>query len=141
MTLHGPGNSKVKMVHAACGNAQYLSITLLFCLLLPTPGNACDWNKLEFDPGSIDRIGLIGPPGGKRYLDYEFCVPTDPVILQRLQIISPTLRCQPGARGRSACQPYQALCIGNTGSANWRTELCQLSTLPLIQRIRPTWWE
>ncbi len=141
MTWQDPENSDVKMVHAARGNAQYPSIVLLLCLLMPTLGSACDRARLEFDPDSIDRNGLMGPAGGKRYLDYEFCVPADPALLHRLQAGSPTLHCRPGAKGRSACRPDQALCIGNTGSPNWRGELCRFSTLPFVQQIRRTWWE
>ena len=113
----------------------------MFCLLVPALGHTCDWTRLAFDLDGIGFDGLMGPPDGKRYLDYEFCAPADLATLRRLQGISPTLRCHPGASGRSACHPGQALCIGSTESPHWRVDLCRLTTLPFVQQVLPTWWE
>jgi hypothetical protein len=139
MTLRSPKNDQGKMVHAARLVAQPLAL-LLGIGMGPVAG-ACDWSKLDFDPTAIDARGLIGPAGGKRLLDYEFCAPANGPVAAYLRSLSPPPRCRPGAVGRSGCGPDQALCIGYTGSPDWLDQLCRISEQPSVNRIRRVWWE
>jgi hypothetical protein len=136
MTWREPCNGEEEMVHADRGVAQCLLALVALLLWLPPAAEACQWDKLTFDPGMVDDAGLIGPPGGQRHLDFEFCAPADPDTLRYLESLSPTLRCHPPSPGRLACPPEQTLCIDSTGSPDWSWTLCGYTL-----QIRPTWWE
>ncbi|MFM7448375.1 MAG: hypothetical protein ACKO24_07245 [Leptolyngbyaceae cyanobacterium] len=97
--------------------------------------------KITFDLAQISSDGLIGPPDGRRSLDYEFCIPTGEAYQLQVQTIDPSLKFYPGGRGRVGCTTQQTLCIGNTHQAKWRAILLEIARLPYVQRIDQTVWE
>lgn len=98
-------------------------------------------NKITFDLEQIDENGLYGPPDGKRSLDYEFCVPGEPALLETVQAIDPSLTLYPESPGRMGCTADQVLAIGNTHQPNAVPILMELANLDFIERIDRVDWE
>jgi heat shock protein HslJ len=92
--------------------------------------------KISFDLAALDEAGLAGPLGGQVAVAYEFCIPAAPAYLAEVQRIDPTVRAQPGSRGRLGCLPdAEVLCIGSTHQPGWRAVLQQLAALDYVARI------
>lgn len=98
-------------------------------------------NKITFDLTQLDEDGLYGPPGGKRALDYEFCIPAADPHPQTVLAIDPSLRLYPHSPGRIGCAADQILAIGNTHQPNAQAILMELANLDMIDRIDLVHWE
>ncbi|MGB3308641.1 MAG: hypothetical protein WBG32_11530 [Nodosilinea sp.] len=97
--------------------------------------------KIAFDLSTLDENGFYGPPGGKRSLDYEFCIPTGDAYAQAIGAIDPSAQLFPQRRGSIGCGEGEVLAIGNTNQANSETILIELANLKYIDRIQPVDWE
>lgn len=119
---------------------KYYCILCLFFLLKNCSSN--EWsNKIHFDLRQLDEQGLSGTVGGKVAIDYEFCIPADETVAQKVQSIDPSLQILKSSRGRIQCSKTQWLCIGNTHQKNWQQILEKLAALDYIERIERTYWE
>ncbi|QQE67137.1 hypothetical protein GFS31_38490 [Leptolyngbya sp. BL0902] len=98
-------------------------------------------DKITFDLEQLDDNGLYGPPDGKRSLDYEFCVPGEPVLVETVQAIDPSLTLYPESPGRIGCTAEQVLAIGHTHQPNAVLILMELANLDFIERIDRVDWE
>ncbi len=92
---------------------------------------------MHLDLASVDGQGLVGPPGGKRALAYELCVPDDDEKLVAVRAIDPSLVLQRGARGRIGCGDGEVLALGSTHQPRWLHVLEDLAALPYVARIEP----
>jgi hypothetical protein len=96
---------------------------------------------IGFDLCEMDADGLVGPPGGKRALDYEFCIPAGAGFAAQVQAIDATARLSPGSPGRVGCGPDEVLVLGNTHRPDFAFVLQQLAGLPYVERIERAWFE
>jgi hypothetical protein len=96
---------------------------------------------IGFDLRDLDAQGLVGPAGGKRAVDYEFCIPQGAAFEQAVSAIDETARFQPGSRGRIGCGPGQVLVLGNTHRPDFASVLQRLADLPYVERIQRAWFE
>ena len=97
--------------------------------------------KIEFDYGQLDAAGLWGQEGGRRAFDYEFCLPDQDHVLQRILRIDPSLEIYQDSPGRIGCGEEEVLGIGNTHQENWRCVLEKLAEDPDIHKISQTFFE
>jgi len=44
-------------------------------------------------------------------------------------------------KGRNGCRNDELLCLGDTGSENFRSEICGFTQLDYVERIEPNYWE
>lgn len=95
-------------------------------------------SKIHFDLVAINEAGFVGPKDRQHSIDYEFCIPKGDSYTRQVMLADPSVRFYPGSRGRIGCSKSQILCVGSTGSPNWRGRLSQLETLPYIREIRRT---
>ena len=91
--------------------------------------------KLIFDLAALDDDGLIGPPGGRVAVAYEFCIPATDAHAASVRAIDPMAAVQPGSPGRIGCGPGQWLVVGSTHQPGWRVDLKRLAALPYVARI------
>ncbi len=96
---------------------------------------------IGFDVDAIDADGLVGPPGGKVAVDYEFCIPAQPAHAAEVQVIDPSARFYPGSRGRIGCAAGAVLVLGNTHQSDFAGVLRRLAELPYVARIERAWFE
>jgi hypothetical protein len=96
---------------------------------------------IGFDLCDLDAQGLVGPPDGKRALDYEFCIPAGEGFAAEVQVIDGSARFQPGSPGRIGCGPGQVLVLGNTHRPDFAFVLQRLAELPYVERIERAWFE
>jgi hypothetical protein len=96
---------------------------------------------IRFDLSELDAQGLIGPPSGKRSVDYEFCIPAGEGFAAEVQALDATARFLPGSRGRIGCGPEQVLVLGNTHRPDFAAVLRRLAELPYVERIEQAWFE
>jgi hypothetical protein len=101
----------------------------------------CRYDKITFDLNKISNSGLIGPPDGQTTLTYEFCIPDKEEYIQEIKKISPEISFARDSSGRIGCSNKEILCLGSTGSKNFRTILCSLSKLEYVERIVPCFFE
>ncbi len=94
-----------------------------------------------FDLCDLDSEGLVGPPDGKRALDYELCIPAGEGFAAEVRAIDASARFYPGPRGRIGCGPDQVLVIGNTHRPDFAFVLQRLAELPYVERIERAWLE
>jgi hypothetical protein len=94
--------------------------------------------KVTFDVAALDAEGLAGPPGGKRSIDYEFCIPE--AREAEVKAIDPTVKTQK-APGRSGCGAGQLLAIGTTHQKNYAQVLERLAALDYVTRITECFYE
>ncbi len=118
-----------------------VGLLTLACQPVTGAGQPMTPDKITFALDQIDENGLYGPPDGKRSLDYEFCVPGDPVFLETVQAIDPSVTLYPGSPGRIGCTDDQVLAIGNTHQPNAVLVLTELANLDYIERIDRVDWE
>lgn len=98
--------------------------------------------KIGFDLDLLDEDGLYGPPTGKRSLDYEYCIPREPLTYaDEVQAIDHSSVIYLDSAGRIGCTSEEALVIGNTQQENSRLVLLELANLDYIDRIEPVDWE
>jgi hypothetical protein len=118
--------------------------------VLPLPSSRLAWaaepdlavpGVIDFDPHDLDTEGLIGPPDGKRAVDYEFCVPVGAAFIEEVSAIDPSARFYSMSRGRIGCGPYEVLVLGNTHQPDFAVVLHQLAKLPYVERIQRAWLE
>jgi hypothetical protein len=96
---------------------------------------------IGFDLCDLDAQGLIGPPDGKRAVDYEFCIPAGEGFAAEISAIDATARFHPGSPGRIGCGEGQVLVLGNTHRPDFAFVLQRLSELPYVDRIERAWFE
>jgi hypothetical protein len=96
---------------------------------------------IGFELCDLDAEGLVGPPDGKRALDYEFCIPAADAFAAEVRAIDASARFQPGSRGRIGCAPDETLVIGNTHRPDFAFVLQRLAELPYVERIERAWFE
>jgi hypothetical protein len=104
----------------------------------PAEGNG---GVIGFDLCILDGDGLIGPPDGKRALDYEFCIPAGEGFAAEVRAIDASAAFFEGSRGRIGCGPDQVLVIGNTHRPDFAFVLQRLSELPYVARIEQAHFE
>ncbi|MGB3202839.1 MAG: hypothetical protein WBA99_18175 [Nodosilinea sp.] len=110
------------------------------CQAVPSAHSSAS-DKIAFDLSTLDENGLYGSPGGKRSLDYEFCIPNGDAYAQAVGAIDPSTRFFPQSRGRIGCGENEVLAIGNTNQPDYDTILIELANLDYIDRIQPMDWE
>jgi hypothetical protein len=96
---------------------------------------------IGFELCDLDAQGLIGPPDGKRAVDYEFCIPAGEGFAAEVRAIDATARVHPGSPGRIGCGPDEVLVIGNTHRPDFAFVLQRLAELPYVERIERAWFE
>jgi hypothetical protein len=114
-----------------------LTVGLAACASVPAPTSA----KIRFPLDGIRTDGLSGPAGGLVSIDYEFCVPADPRVLEEVKRLDPSVKVSLVARGRIGRRDGQALCLGNTQQKDWRLVLERLAARPDIVEIRRCYFE
>ncbi|UCH84515.1 MAG: hypothetical protein JSW50_02140, partial [Candidatus Latescibacterota bacterium] len=101
-----------------------------------------DWkDKIAFDLSQIRPDGLTGPPDGLVAVSYEFCIPKDEELLNRVLAVDSTIKIQPESPGRIGCGKDEYLCIANTHKPNWKEILRRIAALDYVMRIERTHWE
>lgn len=136
-------DGQYKQVPVIWGFTVLLSISLVACNNTnrsTTSIAPCKSEKIGFDMSILDENGRIGPSNGKTTLDYEFCIANNEESKTAVLRINPELQIQEG-RGRIGCAKNELLCLGNTGTKDFKNELCALSQLDLVKRIERTYWE
>jgi hypothetical protein len=119
-----------------------LGLLPVACQSMPLPeGENATADKITFDLDEFDQDGLYGPPGGKRSLDYEFCIPEGNQYAQEVRVIDPTINLFPDSAGRIGCTEDQTLAIGNTHQDEFRIVLMELANLEYVERIQRVDWE
>jgi len=114
------------------------------CLVAGAAGAASPVDSagvIGLDVRLLDGNGFMGPDGGKRALDYEFCIPQGAGFAAEVRAIDGTARLYPNSRGRIGCDPGQVLVIGNTHQPHFAEVLRRLAALPYVERIEPAWFE
>ena len=114
-----------------------LTVGLAACASVPARASA----KIRFPLDGIRADGLSGPAGGLVSIDYEFCVPADPRVLEEVKRLDPSVKVSLVARGRIGRRDGQALCLGNTQQKDWRLVLERLAARPDIAEIRRCYFE
>ncbi len=114
-----------------------LTAGLVACASVPAPSSA----KIRFPLDGIRADGLSGPASGLVSIDYEFCVPADPRVLEEIKRLDPSVKISLVARGRIGRREGQALCLGNTHQPAWRSVLERLAARPDIAEIRRCYFE
>lgn len=114
-----------------------LTAGLVACATVPTSPLA----KIRFPLDGIRADGLSGPVDGLVSIDYEFCVPADPLVLAEIKRLDPSVKVSLVARGRIGRRDGQALCISNTHQKDWRIILERLAARPDITEIRRCFFE
>lgn len=97
--------------------------------------------KIGFDINAIDKEGLIGEPGAKVALNYEFCIPANNKYINDVRQIDPSVQFHKKSKGRIACSKAEWLCIGSSRQEYARMKLQRLAELPFIKRIERTYFE
>lgn len=100
----------------------------------------CNTNKIKFKLTIFDKNGLTGDENNKVALDYEFCVPDNPDILNAIREIDSGIKPIKG-KGRTKCNSDAILLIGNSYNKDIKKILCKLSQLEYITEINQVYWE
>lgn len=116
-------------------------LALAFGTALALEPEEASVDVIGFEVCDLDAQGLIGPPDGKRALDYEFCIPAGEGFTEEVRAIDATASFQPGGRGRIGCGPEQVLVLGNTHRPDFFFVLQRLAELPYVERIERAWFE
>jgi hypothetical protein len=103
-------------------------------------------------PCATEKISFTQENGCLNDGSFEFCIPQDdPEALAAVLEIAPTAACLKGSRGRAGCDlETQMLCLVNRdgmcaandamNDTGWQT-VCELASLPSVEKIVPTWYE
>lgn len=97
--------------------------------------------KIGFDINAIDKEGLVGEPGAKVALNYEFCIPAHNSYINQVRQIDSSLQFHKKSKGRIACSKAEWLCIGSSHQEYAKMKLQRLAELPFIKRIERTYFE
>lgn len=97
--------------------------------------------KIGFDINAIDQEGLVGEPGAKVALNYEFCIPANNKYINEVRQIDPSLQFHKKSKGRIACSKAEWLCIGSSRQEYSKQKLQRLAELSFIKRIERTYFE
>lgn len=100
----------------------------------------CHLDKIKFKLTLFDKNGLIGDENNKVALDYEFCVPNKPEILNTINEIDSSIKPLNG-KGRTKCAENHIVMIGNSYNKDIKKILCNLSQLEYITEINQVYWE
>lgn len=100
----------------------------------------CNTNKIKFKLAIFDKNGLTGDENNKVALDYEFCVPNKPEILNTINEIDSSIKPLHG-KGRTKCAENHIVMIGNSYNKDIKKILCNLSQLECITEIKQVYWE
>ena len=133
-----------RMMQATAGMVLGLSgLALLGCSPNPSDADAAmaAQTKIGFDLNQLDENGLIGPPDGKRSVDYEFCIPREENYEAAVLAIDASLVFYPNSPGRIGCMGDRQLVIGNTQQPNARDVLVELANQDFIEKIEAVDWE
>jgi hypothetical protein len=98
------------------------------------------WKKIKLDFKSIDYNGLSGPDNGKVAINYEFCIPNEPLYWREVSKIDPSAQKTHG-KGRINCGTGTSLVIGSTHQKNYKKILYDLASLKYVHEIQQTFWE
>ena len=119
-------------------------LLLVLCLL----ANSCAHQKIlhpspkiGFDINALDKEGLVGEPGEKVAIDYEFCIPAETRYMNEILKIDSSIRVQKKAKGRIACSKTEWLCLGNTHQEYSRRKIQLIAELSFIKRIERSYFE
>lgn len=127
--------------------AEYENAFLATRLVRVARGESCDHDtpvndphapnigKITFDLSKLDEQGLYGPPGGKRALSYEFCIPGTAENKTKVEKIDPAVTFISQSPGRIGCGDNEFLCIGSTHQKDFAKVLQQLAELPYVEHI------
>lgn len=133
--------------------ADYDGAFLATQLVRVAPGKSCDPDKfandpqapiiekITFDLSNLDEQGLYGPPGGKRALSYEFCIPNAAEHKTEVEKIDSSVRFFSQSPGRIGCGDNAFLCIGSTHQEDFAKVLRKLAKLPYVKRIDQSYFE
>ncbi len=105
------------------------------------PATVDPLSKITFNLRQLDDQGLYGPPGGRRALHYEFCIPGDAAHEAQVRGLDPTIQIFKKSRGRIGCGPGEYLCLGSTHQPDFKTVLVKLAQLPYVKRIDQAFFE
>ena len=125
----------------------FIRITALFLFFGWLLGNCANQKilhpspKIGFDINALDKEGLMGEPGAKVALSYEFCIPAENRFINEVRQIDPSLQFHKKSKGRIPCSKMEWLCIGNTHQELARLKLQHLAELPYVKRIQRTYFE
>ena len=97
--------------------------------------------KIQFDLDRLDTSGLQGPPDGLRALHYEYCIPNQVDVIDKVMAIDPTLQIQGHSPGRVGCSEDELLCLGHTHQPDYRKVLKRLAGLSEVREIREAFFE
>ena len=97
--------------------------------------------KIGFDINALDKEGLVGEPGGKVAIDYEFCIPAHVNTARQVMSIDPTAIVYKESSGRLQCGKEQYLVVGDTYQANYLVTLKKLVELEYATRIQEAFFE
>ena len=97
--------------------------------------------KIGFDINALDKEGLVGEPGGKVAIDYEFCIPAETRYMNEILKIDPSIRVQKKAKGRIACSKTEWLCLGNNHQEYSRRKIQLIAEFSFIKRIERSYFE
>jgi hypothetical protein len=114
---------------------------MLSCAPLPEDTGPDPLAKVGFDLSRLDEQGLEGPPGGKRAVAYEFCIPPTQECRELVSSIDPTVEISCGSPGRIGCYPDECLCVGSTHQKDFRDVLRRIGELPYVDRIQEAVFE
>jgi hypothetical protein len=136
--------SAIRLSH--CKYLGFLSFLFTFGYALlffqqDSMGGADPWQKITFDISKLDESGLHGPPGGKRALSYEFCIPDTVQNRTEVKRIDPTVKFFAQSPGRIGCGESENLCIGSTHQKEFRGVLQRLAELTYVKRIDESFFE
>lgn len=100
----------------------------------------CNTEKIKFKLVIFDKQGLIGEDNGKVALDYEFCIPNTPEVLNTINGIDSSIK-PTKSKGRTKCKEGYVLMMGNSYGKDIKRILCNLSQLDYITEINQVYWE
>jgi hypothetical protein len=125
-----------------------LILTVGVCILGPVRVGAGEGkfiidqkNKISFNLSELNDQGLYGPAGGLRALNYEFCIPADPLAAAQVKAIDPNVEIHHGSQGRIKCSREEYLCIGSSRQPEFRKVLLNLARLPFVKQINQCFFE
>lgn len=99
------------------------------------PVRAVTDHLIGIDLSVLDANGLVGPPGGKSALSYEFCIPAGDSYAIDVRGINPSVIFSRASPGRIGCTASQVLVVGNTHQPGFASILQRLAELPYVERI------
>ena len=123
---------------------RIIGIMLVFflaCHPKPPQQDAKVWEKVHLNFRALDADGLMGPAKGKVAMHYEFCIPKNEKMWEKVQKIDPTAQRQTSSKGRIACRTDQWLILGVTHQKQYLRVLYDLANLPFVATIEETVFE